>query len=151
MRGKCSIQRLANEVGLGAGIGIAIVLMFLGESHLKRRIVIGKRGVLAEDITETQSVLIGEAIGRAKINAQTRQRIPKQKGRHPVTMARPARLEASGLHARPAVFHLRGMFQNNVDINIGFSGKTRNGRAADMLDAFDKVAKNASRRSWVLR
>ena len=58
--------------GLGAGIGIAIVLIFLGESHLKRRIVIGKRGVLAKDITETQSVLMGEAIGRAKINAQTR-------------------------------------------------------------------------------
>lgn len=107
MRGRVGIQRLANEVGLGAGIGIAIVHIFLGESHLKRRIVIGKRGVLAEDITETQSVLTGESIGRAKINAQTRQRIPKHKGKHSVTMARPARLEASGLHARPAVFHMR--------------------------------------------
>nr|WP_272865807.1 hypothetical protein [Rhizobium rhizogenes] len=32
------------------------------------------------------------------------------------------------------------MFQNNVDINIGFGGEAGNGRAADMLDAFDKVA-----------
>jgi hypothetical protein len=55
-------------------------------------------------------------------------------------MARPARLEAGGLHARPAVFHLRGMFQNNVEINIGLGGKAGNGRAADMRDPFGNVA-----------
>jgi hypothetical protein len=32
------------------------------------------------------------------------------------------------------------MFQNNVDINIGFGGEAGNGRAADMLYAFGNVA-----------
>nr|WP_313555118.1 hypothetical protein [Agrobacterium cavarae] len=44
------------------------------------------------------------------------------------------------MHARPAIFHMRGMFQNNVDISIGFGGEAGNGCAADMLDAFGDLA-----------
>ncbi|MEJ8309721.1 hypothetical protein WKI41_11820 [Agrobacterium larrymoorei] len=91
---------------------------------------------MAKDITETHSVLVGEAVGRAKINVQTRQRIPHHGGKHPVAMPRSAGLETSGFPADPTGFHSHGRFLNNVNIDIGFCGKAGHGCAADMLEAF---------------
>ncbi len=133
------VQRLADENGFGAGVGIAIVRELLGESHLKRRIVIGKRGVLAEDITETQSVLMGEAIERAKINALTRQRIPKQKGQHPLPWRDPrGSRPADYMRALPSSICVEWF--RTTSISYRTWREDQNSRAADMLDPFGNVA-----------
>lgn len=136
------MQRLADEVRLGGCVGIAIIFVLLRERHFKCGIVIGKSGVLTKNITETHSVVVSCAIWRAKINAQTGQRIrsrdgPDHKSEYSIAMPRSAWLEPCSFHACPAVLHEIEVLHDDIDIDLGLGRKIMDRRTTDMLDAVE--------------